>query len=326
MFFFMTGSELEVQRREAVVPGFGFHCILVENMMGPQIMFSLASLLDWRVRGLSEVSQLVHKGARIGTPLWTQCQRSSQPTTWLLFLSSSTHLLRPQFLPSPLSFHIPFLTAFEATFGMEKFSEFLGQVGCLVWLGDVLKALWVCSQDARSPGNTQGIRTLHWPFPWEPTHSPKAEGSRTPAMNRGRCPLSHSHSVIDMEGGPVCAEHPQHERGPGSPSRHPTFTTPAISLPWGAFQSRMDEPCSVLLGSRLQNQPDSAGPSSSAHAAQHCGGLSRGTHHGWILPSGNSWLYLFRWEQFSLPCTFNKFDLKAPPALLPKPIKARSRR
>lgn len=161
MFFFMTGSELEVQRREAVVPGFGFHCILVENMMGPQIMFSLASLLDWRVRGLSEVSQLVHKGARIGTPLWTQCQRSSQPTTWLLFLSSSTHLLRPQFLPSPLSFHIPFLTAFEATFGMEKFSEFLGQVGCLVWLGDVLKALWVCSQDARSPGNTQGIRTLH---------------------------------------------------------------------------------------------------------------------------------------------------------------------
>lgn len=44
MFFFMTGSELEVQRREAVVPGFGFHYILVENRRGPQIMFSLASL------------------------------------------------------------------------------------------------------------------------------------------------------------------------------------------------------------------------------------------------------------------------------------------
>lgn len=31
MFSFMTGSEFEVQRKEVLVPGFGFHCILVER-------------------------------------------------------------------------------------------------------------------------------------------------------------------------------------------------------------------------------------------------------------------------------------------------------
>lgn len=90
MFFLMTGSGSEVQRKEALVPGVGFHGILVESVMRPQITCSPASLLDRRVRGFSEVSRLVQKGAGIGTPLRTQFQGSFQPTTWLLFLSSSS--------------------------------------------------------------------------------------------------------------------------------------------------------------------------------------------------------------------------------------------
>lgn len=89
------------------------------------------------------------------------------------------------FFPPPLSFHFPFLSPSDATFGMEKFSEFLGQAGCLVWLGDVLKAPWVCSWDVRSPGSIQCTSSLHWPFLREPTHSPMAKGSRLPPVNWG---------------------------------------------------------------------------------------------------------------------------------------------
>lgn len=66
-----------------------------------------------------------------------------------------------------------------------QFSEFPGQAGCLFWLGDVLKAPWVCSQDVRSPGSIQGTSSLHWPFLREPTPSPMAKGSRMPPVNWG---------------------------------------------------------------------------------------------------------------------------------------------
>lgn len=48
-------------------------------------------------------------------------------------------------------------------------SEFLGQVGCLVRLGDVLKAALVCSQDIRfnrDPAHCLGLQESHLQAPW----------------------------------------------------------------------------------------------------------------------------------------------------------------
>lgn len=114
MFFLMTGSESEVQRKEALVPGVGFRGVLVESVMRPQITCSPASLLDRRVRGFSEVSRLVQKGAGIGTPLRTQFQGSFQPTTWLLFLSSSSTC--PLSPPRPSLATLPFTSVLSLPF------------------------------------------------------------------------------------------------------------------------------------------------------------------------------------------------------------------
>ena len=67
---------------------------------------------------------------------------------------------------------------------MEMFSEFLGQAGCLVGLGD-LTATGVYSKDVRSHGGTQGTRLPHQHHPSEmrqpgiPPTSPRAQGSDT---------------------------------------------------------------------------------------------------------------------------------------------------
>lgn len=131
---------------------------------------------------------------------------------------------------------------------MEKFSDFLGQVGCLVWLGDVLKAVRVCSQDVRSLGSIQDTSSLHQALLREPTYSLMAKGSKTPPVNWASMVAgthSLSPSLTDMEGGPVCAD--DHKCGPRSPFLHPTTPIPAILLPSGAFQSHMDESCGIYL-------------------------------------------------------------------------------
>lgn len=68
---------------------------------------------------------------------------------------------------------------------MEMFSEFLGQAGCLVGLGD-LTATGVYSKAVRSHGGTQGTRLLHQRLPRndrdeaarDPTHKPRGSGVR----------------------------------------------------------------------------------------------------------------------------------------------------
>ena len=62
---------------------------------------------------------------------------------------------------------------------MEKFSEFLGQAGCLVGLGDP-KAAGACSQDVTSPGNIQGVRSLHQLLPRNPEDAAAGDPTRKP--------------------------------------------------------------------------------------------------------------------------------------------------
>lgn len=119
--------------------------------------------------------------------LWTQFSCSFQSTTWvhffLLLLPLTPH--HTPFLPSPLSFCFHFLSPFDITHRIEKFFEFLGQVGCLVGLGDLLTETWLCSQDVRSPGAFRvPAHCIGLCSESSPT-SPMAKGSETLPVNWG---------------------------------------------------------------------------------------------------------------------------------------------
>lgn len=106
-------------------------------------------------------------------------------------------------IPPHSSLHIcPFALFFQSPFAvtlrMEKFSEFLGQPGCLVGLGDP-KAAGACSQDVTSPGVSRAPvhyisffpEILEMQQPEIPPASPAAEGSETGPVNWDlwcRCP------------------------------------------------------------------------------------------------------------------------------------------
>lgn len=133
----------------------------------------------------------------------------------------------------------------------------------------------MCSQDVMSLGSIQGTSSLHQALIREPTYSPRAEGLRTPLVNWiSMVTGTHFLSLTWKEGQCVlntlvAQDLFLHQPSPPLPSYSPQGHSKAT------WMNHVH-----LLGNHLQNHPDSVGLSSSAHAAQHCVGLSRGTHHG----------------------------------------------